>query len=90
MVLFLIVSDTKMGKRKKVVVNKERTIKGMANAVSSDEGEGDGQDMVSHSFFSFDIALWVKQCNYKDCKVFKSKTLVRLHFSSEIIQTFFK
>ena len=36
------------------------------------------------------IALWVKQCNYKDCKVFKSKTLVRLHFSSEIIQTFFK
>jgi len=35
-----------MGKRKKVVVNKERTIKGMANAVSSDEGEGDGQDMV--------------------------------------------
>ena len=47
MVLFLIVSDTKMGKRKKVVVNKERTIKGMANAVSSDEGEADGQDMVS-------------------------------------------
>ena len=36
------------------------------------------------------IALWVKQCNYKDCKVVKSKTLVRLHFSSEIIQTFFK
>ena len=46
-VLFLIVSDIKMGKRKKVVVNKERTIKGMANAVSSDEGEADGQDMVS-------------------------------------------
>jgi len=35
-----------MGKRKKVVINKERTIKGMANAVSSDEGEADGQDMV--------------------------------------------
>ena len=47
---FLVVSEPKMGKRKKVVVNKERTIKGMANAVSSDEGEGDGQDMVSHSF----------------------------------------
>ena len=49
--LFLVVSELKMGKRKKVVVNKERTIKGMANAVSSDEGEADGQDMVS--FFSF-------------------------------------
>ena len=44
-----------MGKRKKVVVNKERTIKGMANAVSSDEGEGDGQDMVRNSFFSFEM-----------------------------------
>ena len=49
--LFLVVSELKMGKRKKVVVNKERTIKGMANAVSSDEGEADGQDMVS--LFSF-------------------------------------
>ena len=49
--LFLVVSEFKMGKRKKVVVNKERTIKGMANAVSSDEGEADGQDMVS--LFSF-------------------------------------
>ena len=50
--LFFVVSELKMGKRKKVVVNKERTIKGMANAVSSDEGEADGQDMVGHSFFS--------------------------------------
>ena len=55
---FLVVSEPKMGKRKKVVVNKERTIKGMANAVSSDEGEGDGQDMVSYSFFSFEIVKW--------------------------------
>ena len=43
-----------MVKRKKGGSKKvgERTIKGMANAVSSDEGEADGQDMVGHSFFS--------------------------------------
>ena len=45
-----------MGKRKKVAVNKERTIKGMANAVSSDEGEADGQDMVGYySLFSIKV-----------------------------------
>ena len=36
------------------------------------------------------IALCVRQCNYKKSKVPKSKTLLRLHFSSEIIQTFFR
>ena len=46
-ILFLFVLDTEMDKRKKVVVNKERTIKGMANEESSDEGEADGQDKVS-------------------------------------------
>ena len=47
--LFLFVADLKMVKRKKGGSKKvgERTIKGMANAVSSDEGEADGQDMVS-------------------------------------------
>ena len=35
-------------------------------------------------------ALCVRQCNYKKSKFPKSKTLLRLNFSSEIIQTFFK
>ena len=38
-----------MGKKGKKGLSKkpeERTIKSMANAVSSDEGEADGQDMV--------------------------------------------
>ena len=46
---FRIRSASKMGKKGKKGLSKkpgERTIKSMANAVSSDEGEADGQDMV--------------------------------------------
>lgn len=46
---FRIRSTSKMGKKGKKGLSKkpgERTIKSMANAVSSDEGEADGQDMV--------------------------------------------
>jgi len=46
---FRIRSISKMGKKGKKGLSKkpgERTIKSMANAVSSDEGEADGQDMV--------------------------------------------
>ena len=46
---FRIRSTSRMGKKGKKGLSKkpgERTIKSMANAVSSDEGEADGQDMV--------------------------------------------
>ena len=48
-----------MGKKGKKGLSKkpgERTIKSMANAVSSDEGEADGQDMVGEKWRDlFDI-----------------------------------
>ena len=56
-----------MGKKGKKGLSKkpeERTIKSMANAVSSDEGEADGQDMVRRKkrINLFD-AIRMKVCN---------------------------
>ena len=55
-----------------------------------DQGSPFRPTKFSVSIFCRDTALCVRQCNYKISKVPKSKTLLRLNFSSEIIQTFFK
>ena len=46
-------------------------------------------NLCSTNLFPQHTALWVKQCNYKDCKVFKSKTLVRLQDKCNVQHIYF-